>query len=291
MITNNDRRHIRRASDDSELEKLLSATMTGTVHHGLTGRERTLLYRLAIETGFRYSECGSLSKPSFDFSSDPPTVTVASGDAKNRKARTNPISPELAADLKEYMALFLPNTKVFPRMQRGKGAAMLRLDLAAAGVPYRDEYGQVRDFHSLRKTFGTRLARYGVPLVMAQRLLDHSDPKLTANLYTGIMLEDKAAAVAKLPAITGTPASSLETMKKMGTDDMPVTGDDEIIVMPIDSSGKDSKAKITTYGDKRNDETSRNMQCNECAENEKTIVPQEKMRYENGGGDQSRTGE
>jgi|GEM_PF-449579 len=253
-VTNNDRRHVRRASDDGELERLFSATLAGREHHGLTGRERMLLYRLAIETGFRYSECWSLGKSSFDFISNPPTVTVASGDAKNRKERTNPISTELATDLKEHMALFLPNAKAFPRMQKGKGAAMLRRDLLAAGIPYRDECGQVRDFHSLRKTFGTRLARHGVPLVMAQRLLDHSDPKLTANLYTGIVLEDKAAAVAKLPALTGKLAPDTETMKKTGTDDTPNTGDDKNVVRPVDRFGTDSGVKIRTYGDTREGE-------------------------------------
>lgn len=63
--------------------------------------------------------------------------------------------------------------------------------LKAAGISYRDERGQVRDFHSLRKTFGARLARHGVPLVMAQRPLDRSDPELTASLYADVMPEDK----------------------------------------------------------------------------------------------------
>ena len=130
---------------------------------------------------------------------------------------------------------------------------MLRRDLSVAGIPYRDECGQVRGFHSLRKTFGTRLARYGVPLVMAQRLLDHSDPKLTANLYTGIVLEDKAAAAAKLPALTGKPAPDAEALKKRGTGDIPDTDNDKIAVRPVDRFGMDPGAKIRTYGDIRED--------------------------------------
>ena len=84
-VTDKDRRRIRRASDDMELEQLLGATMAGGKHHGLTGWERSLLYRLAFETGFRWSECRSLRKASFDFESSPQTVTVSSGKSKNKK--------------------------------------------------------------------------------------------------------------------------------------------------------------------------------------------------------------
>ena len=227
IVTDKDRRRVRMASEDGELERLLAATMAGEEHHGLSGPERALLYRLAIETGFRWSECRSLVKASFNLGGNPPAVTVASGRAKNRKERTNPISRELAADLRAHMALFLPTAGAFPglRTARRMGAEMLRADLEAAGLPYRDECGQVRDFHSLRKTFGTRLSRAGVPLPVAQRLLDHSTPELTANFYTGVMPADKAEAVARLPAITGSAGdewsgkatSILEGLEKTGT--------------------------------------------------------------------------
>ena len=227
IVTDKDRRRVRMASEDGELERLLAATMAGEEHHGLSGPERALLYRLAIETGFRWSECRSLVKASFNLDGNPPAVTVASGRAKNRKERTNPISRELAADLRAHMALFLPTAGAFPglRTARRMGAEMLRADLEAAGLPYRDECGQVRDFHSLRKTFGTRLSRAGVPLPVAQRLLDHSTPELTANFYTGVMPADKAEAVARLPAITGSAGdewsgkatSILEGLEKTGT--------------------------------------------------------------------------
>jgi hypothetical protein len=39
-----------------------------------------------------------------------------------------------------------------------------------------------------------------VPLVQAQRLLRHSTPTLTANIYTRLRIEDGHAAVAKIDA-------------------------------------------------------------------------------------------
>jgi integrase len=59
----------------------------------------------------------------------------------------------------------------------------------------------VLDVHSFRVTFGTNLARAGVPLRTAQELMRHSAPKLTANIYQDVGLLDIAGAVESLPAI------------------------------------------------------------------------------------------
>ena len=72
---------------------------------------------------------------------------------------------------------------------------MLRRDLQAAGIPYRDEEGRVLDFHSLRHTFGTNLARAGVAPKVAQELMRHSDINLTMMTYTHVGLYDLNAAV------------------------------------------------------------------------------------------------
>jgi len=58
-------------------------------------------------------------------------------------------------------------------------------------------------FHALRVTYATMLARAGVSLVQAQTLMRHSDPKLTANIYTRLQLHDGHAAVAKIDVGTG----------------------------------------------------------------------------------------
>jgi len=53
-------------------------------------------------------------------------------------------------------------------------------------------------FHDLRGTTATLLARAGVPLVVAQRILRHSDPRLTANIYTRVDLSDLQAGIDKM---------------------------------------------------------------------------------------------
>ena len=74
-------------------------------------------------------------------------------------------------------------------------------DLAAAGIAKRDAQGRTVDVHSLRHTFATLMARNGVSPSVAQKLMRHSDIRLTMNTYTHLSLTDTAGAVAALPAI------------------------------------------------------------------------------------------
>ncbi len=62
--------------------------------------------------------------------------------------------------------------------------------LARARIERVDGDGRKIDIHALRHTFGSRLARHGAGLVHVQRLMGHSDPKLTAQVYTHLDVED-----------------------------------------------------------------------------------------------------
>ena len=57
----------------------------------------------------------------------------------------------------------------------------------------------IRDEHNgLRVTYGTLLARAGVTLAQAQKLMRHSTPQLTANVYVKLQMDDARDAVAKI---------------------------------------------------------------------------------------------
>ncbi len=62
--------------------------------------------------------------------------------------------------------------------------------LARAKIERVDGDGKKIDIHALRHTFGSRLARHGAGLVQVQQLMGHSDPKLTAQVYTHLDVED-----------------------------------------------------------------------------------------------------
>ena len=64
--------------------------------------------------------------------------------------------------------------------------------------------GNFADFHSLRKTFGTNLARAGVPSRAAMALMRHSDRRLTDKIYTDENLLGTWSAFDALPNYTET---------------------------------------------------------------------------------------
>jgi hypothetical protein len=73
-------------------------------------------------------------------------------------------------------------------------------DLKHDGILKRDERGRTLDVHALRTTFGTLLSK-GVPLRTAQAAMRHSDPSLTANVYTDPRLLDVHGALDALPSL------------------------------------------------------------------------------------------
>jgi len=104
---------------------------------------------------------------------------------------------------------------------------MLRLDLAAAKIPYQDSGGRVADFHSLRHTFISNLSRSGVSPKVAQSLARHSTIGLTMDTYTHIGLYDERAALDSLPRLQRLDDDSggSSTAVRTGTDDLPVNTD------------------------------------------------------------------
>ncbi|WP_152053221.1 hypothetical protein [Tautonia marina] len=78
---------------------------------------------------------------------------------------------------------------------------MLRVDLEAAGIPYRDDSGRVCDFYSLRLTFITLRAMSSTPVKSVQSLARHSTPVLTLERYAHVSLHGQSASLNALPAL------------------------------------------------------------------------------------------
>lgn len=180
---------MRRAASNVEIKRLLKAIDGDS--HGLTATDRKYLYRTALATGFRASELASLTPADFRLRGLP-HIRLAAGDAKNDKAAEQPIRPELAADLAAWLKGRPKDEPVWPGLWYHKAAKMLRGDLKAAKVTY-TKGGRVLDFHALRTTFITSLARAGVHPKTAQILARHGDINLTMRFYTHLSLEEVSA--------------------------------------------------------------------------------------------------
>lgn len=176
---------------------------------------RSTCYLLAATSGLRRSELKHLCWGDLDLEAG--TVRVRAKTSKNRREATLPLPPQTVEALRDLRADATPDARVL----RGvPGVKTLAKDLRAAGIESVSAEGVV-DFHALRVTYGTSLARAGVPLAQAQRLLRHCDPKLTANVYTRLELHDARGAARKLgdllSAATHAPQEPPSELRRSGT--------------------------------------------------------------------------
>ena len=216
----------RRALSLEECSKLIhAAERSPTTFRGLNGPARAMLYRSALGTGFRASELASLTVKNLSLNASTPCIVLGAANSKRRKADVQPISRELADALTGYAssltkapecpAVAFPSkrrkkgqgtpanardAKLWPGTWHVKGAEMIRRDVKAAGVEL-DATNGTLDFHALRHTFISNLAKAGIHPRTAQELARHSDIKLTMSRYTHLGLHDLAAAVGSLPAL------------------------------------------------------------------------------------------
>jgi integrase/recombinase XerD len=194
-----DQRRARRALTAMELADLLKATADAPTRYGLSGPERALLYRLAVCTGLRRGELASLTPSSFEFGNSP-TVVVAASYSKRRRRDTLPLRADLAAILREHVEHLLSTEPILSVPSRHKTAEMIRADLRAASIPSKGADGRVVDFHALRHTFITNLARSGVHPKVAQTLARHCTISLTLDHYTHLDEDAGREAVEQIPA-------------------------------------------------------------------------------------------
>jgi integrase len=90
-------------------------------------------------------------------------------------------------------------------------------DLEYAGIPKADDQGRVLDLHALRMSLGTNLLMNGVPLLNVQKIMRHSTPTLTANLYTDISLLDLHGAMDSTFRDKGEAAEGANVKRKIGS--------------------------------------------------------------------------
>ena len=129
---------------------------------------------LAVTTGLRRGDIESIRIGDIHF--DRNTITTRNRKAKKAMAE-RPVSEQMMTELSNYVTT-LPDwqeslfTDRFPEKRWKKIRCM-------AGLPD-------LKFHDLRKTFASILAQRGVSTAVTQRLLEHSSPRLTNDVYTNV---------------------------------------------------------------------------------------------------------
>ena len=171
-----------------------------------------MLYRVAIETGYRASEMAALIRASFNLDGNPPIASLPPITTKNKKAAVQALTPGLAAALRPFMAGKLPSARAFRVPPAYDTAGMLRADVADARAVWlaaapdaterekreksdflrADTDGGRLDFHSLRHTLGTNLARDGASPKRIMDTMRHCDVNLSMRYYAHTVIADRA---------------------------------------------------------------------------------------------------
>ena len=216
-VSESDKKRRRRNMTDDEFAALIAATRgSDHVFRGLAGADRVMLYTLAATTGLRASELASLTPESFDLDSGTRTVHCLGGYTKNGEEAVLPLRSDVAEQMRDFLSGRAPGERLWSGSwaRSRAGAAMIKADLEVAGVRYQDRSGRYADFHSLRHTFISNLARVGVYPKDAQALARHSTIDLTMNVYTHTVIGDLARAVESLPAV---PVETVEVVELAAT--------------------------------------------------------------------------
>lgn len=200
-----DRRVVKRALTPDELVRLLDCP---AIPAG-----RRLAYRILARTGLRWTELARLRWEHVDL--DAGWIEL---DAKNAKAKRGAQMP-MTSDLVQALTEAPRRSDRICRVPRKE---TWRADLRRAGIDIEID-GRLACRSCLRLTYGTHLALAGVDLRTTQRLMRHTDPKLTANLYTDPALLNLKAAAERLSTIdqqtegTSSPSGHTRAQKKRAT--------------------------------------------------------------------------
>lgn len=175
--------------------------------------DRWKLYLTAWHTGLRRSELRNLEVREVRLNDSPPRLVLRARNAKARREQVIPLHPELVPVLRTCIADKHPTDKVFGYLHD----RIVPQDIIAAGVA-RVIDGHTTGLHSFRKGMATELALAGVEEAVAQKLLRHSDPKLTRNVYTDARLLPLASSVARVRGVTGFGGDEKNLVKGVDTE-------------------------------------------------------------------------
>jgi len=141
-----------------------------------TSRHPTLRLRvlLAVTTGLRRGDIEALRIGDLHFDRD----TIATRNRKAGKAMPErPVPDAIMTELASHVATLLDGQeRLFTDRFSPKRWDRIRKAIGLPGLK----------FHDLRKTFASLLAQRGVSTAVTQRLLEHSSPRLTNEVYTNV---------------------------------------------------------------------------------------------------------
>jgi integrase len=129
---------------------------------------------LAVTTGLRRGDIEAIRIGDIHF--DRNTITTRNRKA-NKAMAERPVPEQITTELSNYVVT-LPDGQELLFADRFSPKKWEKIR-CKAGLPE-------LKFHDLRKTFASLLAQRGVSTAVTQRLLEHSSPQLTNDVYTNV---------------------------------------------------------------------------------------------------------
>ena len=206
LITDNPARAITQPKGTKKTRRALTAREEAAFLAAAKKHPHGLLYMLMWGCGCRPSEAEKVEGRDIQ-SIDGKLYLHIRGTKTKNSDRFVPIPPEVQQMIPARPEPFKPLVRtsegnaISPRRQRGSWQAMERLMNIELGCrTYRNQllppYPLADDLCSycLRHTFCTNLQKRGIDIRMAQKLMGHSDIRMTANVYSHTGLEEIGAA-------------------------------------------------------------------------------------------------
>jgi hypothetical protein len=216
-----DVRRKRRAPGEGETRKLLNAVKTVGTLKGLSAEDRAMLYRFVLTMGLRAFESSTVTPESFSFSDTTNEVKVVACYSKAKREDVLPIPKSLARKLKPWIVSKAAGAPLWPGTWANDAAEMLRVDLDAAGIPYKTDEGYF-DFHATRHGAITAGGRV-MSITKLMQFARHTKIE-TSMRYNHLKKEELADAVSRLPNLPGD--DLVECAKaETGAADAPVSPD------------------------------------------------------------------
>lgn len=179
---------------DEETAALVSAPDADT----WIGRRDRALLLMAVQTGLRNSEITGLRRQDVVFGAS----AHIRCDGKGRKSRATPLRPDVAANLKEWLAGQggAPADPLFPSIRGGRlsADALQRLVIRHAATARRvcpSLIGKVVTPHTLRHAAAMALLQHGVDLSVIALWLGHESTETTEiYLHADMKMKERALA-------------------------------------------------------------------------------------------------
>jgi integrase len=196
--TNGRQVRLRRAFTDEEMTRLLKVAGT-----------RKVIYLMAVYTGLRRAELSKLLRTDLHLEATQPFISVRASTTKNHKQAIIALHTDLVSELETVLAnLPAKETRLLAHLM--PSMVTFKADLKAAEIEFINEQNQRADFHSLRHTLATNLARAGTSPRVAMEIMRHSDIKLTTKTYTDAGLLPVSDAVINLPSLLAAKPTSTQ---------------------------------------------------------------------------------